>query len=59
MFKDPVDTPWTNKSLVSVPGIAEWGGKGTVVQNTGLQLFSEIMNLTVNFKYDHAVAIIE
>jgi hypothetical protein len=58
--KDPVDTPWTNSSLVGAAGYLTYNGKGTVLTNSSLASFTSVMNSrTFPFSFDHAVAVME
>ncbi len=59
-LKDPKDTPWTNASLVSVPGYPTYGSKPTADAKKSTSLFAQTMNnMVLNFEFDYAAAIIK
>jgi hypothetical protein len=58
IIKNPVSTPWTNKTLVAVPGYPTFNGINTILASNGLNEFTKAMqSRSFPFRYDHAVAI--
>jgi hypothetical protein len=56
--KNPADTPWTNNSLVGVPGVPVWNGRETLLSTTSYGTLASVMNKrTFPFQYDYAIAI--
>ena len=57
-FQKSSDTPWTNSSLIGVPGYPTYNGVKTLLVSGALNLFTKTMeNNVFPFSYDHAVAI--
>ncbi len=60
MHQNSALTPWTNTSIVGVPGIPIYNGRSTVLANLSLAEFTSFMNnQSFSFTFDHAVGIME
>ena len=57
IFKNPSLTPWTNSSLVSVPGYYTYNGVNTVLDKTSFSiLVSAMKTMNLPYTYDYAAA---
>jgi hypothetical protein len=60
ILKDPALTPWTNYSLVAVPGYQIYQNRQTALADVCWNLFATTMNnMSLPFTFDYAVAIMK
>ena len=62
IITDESQTPWTNSSIVSVPGYPYYGNgfrnRSTARANVSLNEFAySLKNMKLDFSYDYAVAV--